>query len=586
VWLGVNFVQCTSLRLSIADFPIQKLGSKLLAMTSTESSTAELAAVMLGDPSSFDRDGYTNAVAKLRKDRPPREYEHPVVVIGAGMGGINVALDLQRRGRKNFAIFERTSVWGGATWNDVANFTTKLQTEKGSYHCKYLDVYEAVDPNLKSWPSRDALQEMLQTHAETEGLDNKVNFDTTVLKVNVQGDPLNGGCYKVTTEDSDGATTDCLASAIVACVGVFFTPKDITFPGQKEFGGCITHGSYDDIRLDKLKGSSVLILGHGGFTIENVRTCVEYKASAIKIVCNHRHFSGPKMTSWMVSATEYPIPGHVLLKSFAYMYDLLGFDVWSHPGVTTDDERTYAVIRQSTTFGVTDIYFLAFAYGLVELFQDKIEKLTHHCAHLEKGNQVECQVILKCLGSDADPSFDDVMGTEHIKGFWINNDPLRASIAMTRGVLAKNYGSFSVGPFFASAVTSVNYFIDYPEDLAGILNMLPPSTATDKYPAYYMSGELLSPLGMALGSVPDLSFQLQTLDKLKAFKTQEGHPKEAHLAECQKEWAMYTAMMKEHGQIPADAPEIPYPYTLGIIDELLADSAKYWQEVMAKKTKQ
>ena len=45
------------------------------------------------------------------------------------MGGLMTALDFLRQGRTNFVILERYDSWGGTTWRDVANETTKLQTE-------------------------------------------------------------------------------------------------------------------------------------------------------------------------------------------------------------------------------------------------------------------------------------------------------------------------------------------------------------------------------------------------------------------------------------------------------------------------
>ena len=47
--------------------------------------------------------------------------------------------------------------------------------------------------------------------------------------------------------------------------------------------GYICHGSYDSINYDKLKDAHVAIIGHGGFTIENVRTCVERNAKKARL---------------------------------------------------------------------------------------------------------------------------------------------------------------------------------------------------------------------------------------------------------------------------------------------------------------
>ena len=68
-------------------------------------------------------------------------------------------------------------------------------------------------------------------------------------------------------------------------------------------------------------GKAEGIVGHGGFTIENVRTCVERKSKKIYVVCRHRHLAGPKMVSWMVSGAAIPIPGPFVVEAFQMMYD-------------------------------------------------------------------------------------------------------------------------------------------------------------------------------------------------------------------------------------------------------------------------
>jgi len=529
---------------------------------------------------------YLDALEQARAARPPRRYEHPIVIVGCGMGGVSLALDLQQRGRQDFLMVDRMCVWGGSTWTDVANTTTKLQTEKATYHTQYLNFQVPVDPKLQTWPSKDSIQQMIEVTAGDAGLEEKAHLGCDVQSITRQGDPCNGGHYVVKWRKEDGGLCEQLASAVVACTGVFYIPRDAKWPGRESFGGYITHGSYDMMNPAKLKGNTVLIVGHGGFTIENVRTCVEHAAAGVKILCRQRHLSGPKIASWHVSSQEMPLPGHLLLKSFQHMYDLVGYDVWSHPSVQTDKNRSMALIKQNTTFGVTDIYFLACAYGFAEVIEDEVESLSHHCVHTVKGKQLTCQVILKCMGSESDPSFDEVMGLKEMKGYWVNGEPLCASLTMASGVQAKNFASFSVGPFFAGAVTAINYIIDYPGDLLTV--DLPASKPSEGKPGYCVSTAYALLCGTLIGQIPGLAWQLDAVNRLKAKKTCQAHPKEAHLAECVKEWEAYIQMMKKQGQIAADVEEIPYPYTLAVVDELIGDCSEHWkqqqqQQAAAKK---
>ena len=60
----------------------------------------------------------------------------------------------------------------------------------------------------------------------------------------------------------------------------------------------------------------------------------------------------------VVKAASSLVTPHIDSKSEG----LLGVDVWSHPVVNANADRSSAVLTQTTTFGVTDIYFLACYY--------------------------------------------------------------------------------------------------------------------------------------------------------------------------------------------------------------------------------
>lgn len=77
----------------------------------------------------------------------------------------------------------------------------------------------------------------------------------------------------------------------------------------------------------------------------------------------------------------------------------------------------------------------------------------------------------------------------------------------------------------------------------------------------YKGSHVLATNVIISGQFPDLAQELGEADKLKAAKHMKAHPLEKHLEECLAEWKMYIKMMKENGQIPADAEEVEYPYT-------------------------
>eukprot|EP00439_Symbiodinium_sp_Y106_P045570 s466_g5.t2 len=482
--------------------------------------------------------GYTNGSAQGR-----REYDHPIVILGGGMGGLMTAVDFLRQNRKDFIILERYDAFGGTTWRDVANETTKLQTEKGTYVPEYLDPEvhadedpEGPDEDQKTWPSRDSILDMCVACAEKHGLEDKAKFNTSLEKVEVKGDLLAGGHIElsITTEDSSESLK---CSALVSCPGVFYNPIDLKWPGREDFGGYVTHGSYDGIDYDKLKDARVCIVGHGGFTIENVRTCVERKSKKIYVVCRHRHLAGPKMVSWMVSGAAVPIPGPFIVEAFQKI----------HPVVNANADRSSAVLTQTTTFGVTDIYFLACYYKVCEVIQGEIDKLSKGKVHLKDGKELECNVVMKCLGSHGATDFDDIIGFKFYQGWWVNGEPLLPCMAPAKGVQAKNFAGFSLAPGYAGQIIINRYFIDHPEKFLGVRDWLPKQNRDEHYECNYIykGAHVLATMVIIQTQFPDLSMELAEADKLKAYKHMKAHPLEKHLEECLAEWKMYIKMMKE-----------------------------------------
>lgn len=529
--------------------------------------------------------GYTNGHAPAGR----REYEHPIAILGGGMGGLMTGLDFLRHKRENFVILERVESWGGTTWRDVANETTKLQTEKGTYVPEYLDPQAHAPEEMKTWPSRDSFLDMCVACGE-KNLEEHAKFNTSLEKVEVKGDPLDGGYYELSLTTEDASET-LKVSALISCPGVFYNPIDIKWPGRDEFGGYVCHGSYDSIKYEKLKDATVVIVGHGGFTIENVRTCVERKCKKVYVVCRHRHLAGPKMVSWMVSGAAIPIPGPYVVEAFQMMYGLLGVDVWAHPVVNANADRSSAILTQTTTFGVTDIYFLACYYKVCEVINGEVEKLAQGKVVLKDGKEIDCNVVMKCLGSTGATDFDDIIGFKFYQGWWVNGDPLLPVVAPAKGVQAKNFGGFSLAPGYAGQIITNRYFIDFPQKFLGVRDWLPKTTRDEHYECNYIykGSHVLATTVILQGQFPDLTAEMGEADKLKAEKHMKAHPLEKHLAECLAEWKMYIKMLKDHGQIPADAEEVEYPYTKENIEEISERAKKFlmeeYEKMMAKMSK-
>lgn len=511
-------------------------------------------------------DEVTNKVTALgirSFNKPKARYEHPIVVIGAGLGGIQTMITLMQNGRKDIICLEKLEDFGGHSWMVVANKFTKLQTEKGTYHVDYILPGAEVPNNFgdmtyKTWPTRDALLRMFRMQAQDHGLYDYTRFNTSVERV--KSLPTGSG-YAVHTVpmDADKEGELVVASAVVAWPGNLCDLRHIDFPGEDEFGGYIEYASFCKVDYSQCDGKETILYGHGAFTIENVRTLLEHRCKKIYVMCRKRNICGMKVASWLVGQNELPVPGTILMEIFQKMYDLVGWDVWTAYSVKTDASRSFCHISQKTVFGVTDVYFLAGYYGLMEVVVDEIKRLTYQCAHTKKGRKIECEVLIKAVGTLPSFGMDKMLGLKELVGIWCNGDCLRPVGCNGMFVEARNFGSFSSGPGFATMIVMFNWFIDYPSDFEAVQALLPRKKAGEQ-PAYVPSATHLLPTMTAMNQLPLLAAQMAVSDALKHQKQKKAHPLKVYLAECKAEWEAYINQFKRDGMVD-DRPEPPYPYT-------------------------
>lgn len=372
-----------------------------------------------------------------------------------------------------------------------------------------------------------------------------------------------------------------IASAIMSWPGNFSAPNIVEFPGEDNFvegGGYIEYCSFDKVDYSRAEGKPVVLYGHGAFTIENVRTLLEHKASKVFVVCRKRNLTGMKVASWLCNCTEAPIPGHLLLKIFQKMYNLYNWDCWSAHSVQTDAKHTFAQITSKTIFGVNDVYFLAGYYGICEVVESEIKRVARGAAHLANGRKIQTNMIVKACGTKPDFRFDKMMGIKEMVGFWINGDPLRPCMTNGTGLNARNFSTFSSGPGHATFVRLFNWFIDYPEDFKVAQSEMPIRVA-DGFPAFVPNVLHGMTTMMRLGNaLPALSLELSKVDALKSMQMQKCHPIEEFIAQCSREWDMYTEMFKKNGQIDPSTPACPYPYTLTWMNGIIKEVTAYWQK--------
>eukprot|EP00913_Durusdinium_trenchii_P034818 g32568.t1 len=103
----------------------------------------------------------------------------------------------------------------------------------------------------------------------------------------------------------------------------------------------------------------VAIVGFGAFAVENIRTCCEHRSGKIYLVCRRKNLCMPRMVSWWINGSIFPIASSDVLREMEDVYKMVGDDPWSYYAVHSNEARTNVTIFQKARFGIGDIYFLS-----------------------------------------------------------------------------------------------------------------------------------------------------------------------------------------------------------------------------------
>jgi len=344
---------------------------------------------------------------------------------------------------------------------------------------------------------------------------------------------------------------------------------------------------FDNVKYDEVvSGKDVMIAGHGAFGVENVRTCCEYSAKKIYLVCRRKNLACPRVASWFANQADPPVPGPTFVTCMEPAYELIGFDPWSYYSMQVNSTRTALTIHQKSRFGIGDVYFLAISMGKCEVVVDQVKRLSNQRIHLESGRQIEVQAILKVFGFTGDWEVDRLMKVKSMTGLWADTDNRRYIASEFPGVFANNFASTSLSPAAISWVESAAHVMTFPKDWKRVLDsqMMPvnkPDPSIDR-PGYVLEARAGMTVGFVLLAVcPRLGESGLKQAAMKKQKQLECHPLERFIEECANEWAEYGRIWKSEDPSLKDAP--PYPYTVQFVRDLLEEADRLNAEKAASQ---
>jgi cation diffusion facilitator CzcD-associated flavoprotein CzcO len=184
-------------------------------------------------------------------------HQPTIAIIGAGFGGVGMAITLLRAGFHDITIFERADGLGGV-WRDNTYPGAACDVPSPLYSYSFA-------PNT-TWPrrysrQRDILAYLLRT-ARGYRIEEHVRFNTEVAAAEFDERTLR---WRITT--ADGSVSE--ADVLVPAMGQLSRPAIPNLPGADTFTGAAFHSARWAHDLD-LTGARVAVIGTGASAIQFV----------------------------------------------------------------------------------------------------------------------------------------------------------------------------------------------------------------------------------------------------------------------------------------------------------------------------
>ncbi|RLU01170.1 flavin-containing monooxygenase [Ketobacter sp.] len=195
--------------------------------------------------------------------QPNRTRRRKIVIIGAGMSGMLVAIRLQQAGITDFEILEKAASAGG-TWRD--NTYPGLACDVPGYLYTY-----SFEPNPECshrYAHGDEIQAYFLRVFEKYGLRQYVRFNQEV-----DAAEYDQHRWRITTKSGEQIEADILISA----VGVLHQPNYPDIPGLDRFRGDLFHSARWDHNAP-LQGKRVVVIGTGSTAVQIVCGLVDQVA--------------------------------------------------------------------------------------------------------------------------------------------------------------------------------------------------------------------------------------------------------------------------------------------------------------------
>ncbi|MEE2031141.1 flavin-containing monooxygenase [Rhodococcus chondri] len=224
-------------------------------------------------PLLLEQAGFQKAQRRIPVTRTPAP-DFDVIVIGAGMIGLNAAIKLGEAGFR-YTVFEERDELGG-TWS--RNTYPGAAVDTPSHYYSY--SFELNPDWTRYYPTGPEYLTYMQGVAEKYGLYRNIEFSTSVISAEWIEEEQK---WVVETRCQDGSVVPYTASAVVTALGMLNSPNIPDIEGMNTFEGRIVHTAEWASDLD-LVDKRVVVVGTGCTAVQVAPNIIDEVASLDALV--------------------------------------------------------------------------------------------------------------------------------------------------------------------------------------------------------------------------------------------------------------------------------------------------------------
>ncbi|PPI97087.1 flavin-containing monooxygenase [Nocardia nova] len=397
----------------------------------------------------------------------PREHIG-IAIVGAGFGGIGLAVKLRAAGFHNLVILERADDLGG-TWQ--ANTYPGCACDVPSHLYSY-----SFAPNpdwSRTYGKQPEILDYLRSVAERFDVARHIRFGTEVLDARWDEDE---SVWRI--ETSRGSLT---ANFLLSAAGVFAEAKYPALPGLETFAGKAFHSLHWDHDHD-LTGERVAVIGTGASAVQFVPE-IQPKVGKLLLFQRSAPWIVPRMDRATLGAERLVLRtlpmaqkairggwyatieafGLISLvdKRFRHPYEALS--KW-HLRRQVRDPELRAKLTPDYVIGCkraifSDAYFPALDRPNVEVVTESIAEVRPHSIVLRDGSEHEVDTIIFGTGFKPIPSvFERYHGRDGVTMAQLYHQQPQSYL----GIALAGFPNFfcTLGPFGAAGNQSAIYMIE------------------------------------------------------------------------------------------------------------------------------